>query len=82
MNKISAYWKAVITAAGSLLMIWNEYSPGFAAVLPASWSHGITIVVGVLTAVATLGVPNTTNDASVAANQSVRLNPRRHALPD
>lgn len=82
MNKLSAYWKVIVAGAGSLLMIWNEYSPGFADVLPASWSHGITLVVGILTAVATFGVPNTTNDPLVAAKQSVRLNPRRHELPD
>jgi hypothetical protein len=82
MSKISAYWKAVVAAAGALLMIWNEYSPGFADILPPSWSHGITAVVGLLTVVATFGVPNTTTDPVVAANQSVRLKPGRHALPE
>lgn len=75
MTKINAYLKAVVALAGSLLMIWNEYSPGFADILPASWSHTITVVVGILTAVATFGVPNTTRDPLVAADQSVRLKP-------
>jgi hypothetical protein len=75
MNKINAYWKAIVALAGSLLMIWNEYAPGFADILPASWSHTITIVVGILTAVATFGVPNSTTDPAVAAEQSVRLKP-------
>lgn len=82
MSKLSAYWKAIVAAAGALLMIWNEYSPGFADVLPASWSHGITLVVGVLTVVATTGVRNTTTDPLVAAKQSVALKPNRHALPE
>lgn len=73
MNNISAYWKAIVAAAGSLLMVWNEYSPGFADILPASWSHGITVAVAVLTAIATLGVRNTTTDPLVADTQSVAL---------
>ena len=82
MSKISAYWKAVVALAGSLLMIWNEYSPGFADVLPASWSHGITVIIGILTAIATFGVPNTTTDPVVAAKQSVQLRSGRHARPE
>lgn len=82
MTKISAYWKAVVALAGSLLMIWNEYSPGFLGVLPVSWSHGITVFVGILTAVATFGVPNTTTDPVVAAKQSVALKTGRHAIPE
>lgn len=82
MDRISRYWKAIVALAGSLLMIWNEYSPGFADILPPSWSHGITIAVGVLTVIATYGVPNVTNNPLVARDQSARLNPRRHMLPE
>ena len=74
MSKITAYWKAIVAAAGALLMIWNEYSPGFIGILPVSWSHTITVIVGVLTVIATYGVPNTTDDPTVAAKQSVKLN--------
>lgn len=81
-GKLSAYLKAVVALAGSALMIWNEYSPGFVGLLPVSWSHGITVAVGILTAVATFGVPNTTTDPAVAAQQSVRLKTGRHARPE
>jgi hypothetical protein len=81
MNTVSAYLKTIVAAAGTLLMVWNEYSPGFADILPASWANGISLVVAVLTFVATFAVPNTTTDPAVAANQSVRLKTGRHALP-
>jgi len=60
MDTIGRYWKAIVAACGAALMIWNEVQPGLSYILPASWSHGITIVVGVLTVIATWGVPNRT----------------------
>ena len=60
MDTIGRYWKAIVAACGVALMIWNEVQPGLAYILPASWSHGISIVVGVLTVIATWGVPNRT----------------------
>lgn len=82
MNKISQYLKAVVAFAGAALLVWNEYSPGFIGLLPVSWSHGISVVVGLLTFVATFSVPNTTTDPVIAADQSVRLRVGRHALPE
>lgn len=82
MNKITAYMKAIVAFAGSALMIWNEYSPGFIGLLPISWSHTISVVIGLLTFVATFAVPNWTNDPVVAANQSVRMRTNRHAKPE
>lgn len=82
MDTITRYMKAVVALAGTLLMIWNEYSPGFIGILPVSWSHGITVAVGLLTVIATAGVPNTTDNAAVAAKESVRLRPNRHERPD
>ncbi len=60
MDTIGRYWKAIVAACGVALMIWNEVQPGLAEILPASWSHGITTVVGLLTVIATWGVPNRT----------------------
>lgn len=82
LGKLTTYAKAIVALAGSLLMIWNEYSPGFADLLPASWSHTITIVVGILTTIATFSVPNLTDDPAVAATQSVTLKRGRHEAPD
>lgn len=82
MDKLSAYWKTVVAVVGTALMIWNTYSPGFTEILPASWSHNITLIVGVLMATGIFGVPNQTTDPNVAAGQSVRLKTGRHALPE
>lgn len=82
MNKITAYMKAIVAAAGAALLIWNEYSPGFIGLLPESWAHGISVVVGLLTFIATFAVPNTTTDPVIAADQSVRLRVGRHAKPE
>lgn len=57
MDTIRNYWKLITATAGSLLMFWNEVSPGLAGILPTSWSHGITVVVGVLTILSTYAVP-------------------------
>lgn len=82
MGKITAYWKIVVGAIGTALMIWNDYSPGFVGLLPESWGHNITLVVGILTATGIFAVRNTTTDPNVAAKQSVALRPGRHALPE
>ncbi len=82
MDKLSAYWKTVVAVVGTGLMIWNTYSPGFTELLPSSWSHNITLVVGILMATGIFGVPNTTADPVVAAEQSVRLKAGRHELPE
>lgn len=81
MNKISVYAKAIVAFAGSALLVWNEYSPGFIGLLPEEWSHGISVAIGLLTFVATFAVPNTTIDPVIAADQSVRLR-GRHAKPE
>lgn len=80
--KLTAYLKAIVAFAGSALLVWNEYSPGFIGLLPVSWSHGISVVIGLLTFVATFAVPNLTNDPAVAAAQSVVLRTGRHAKPE
>lgn len=82
MSKISQYLKALVAACGAALMIWNTYSPGFIGVLPESWAPVINLIVGIVTAVATWGVPNTTDDPAVAGTQSVQLRSGRHARPE
>jgi hypothetical protein len=82
MNKVSAYWKIIVGAIGTALMIWNDYSPGFVGLLPESWGHNITLVVGILTATGVFTVRNTTTNPAVAATQSVALRTGRHELPE
>lgn len=58
LAKVSQYWKAVVAAAGSALLIWNENSAGLSAIFPTSWHNGLAWVVGVVTVIATWAVPN------------------------
>lgn len=57
LAKFTNAWKAIVAACGAAVMIWNEVAPGISGILPVSWAHAITAVVGVLTVIATYGVP-------------------------
>jgi hypothetical protein len=83
MNKLSAYAKGVLGyVLPPLLIMVNDLFAGDSPwpQTQAEWLQYIlsSLVVGT----AVVATPNTTTDPVVAAKQSVRLKPGRHALPD
>lgn len=83
MGKLSAYAKAA--AALVLTVLTNLLSNFINGTTPWPQNGGewVTLVATSLAvALGVAGIPNTTTDPAVAANQSVQLRTGRHALPE
>lgn len=56
LDKLKAYWKAIIAFIGVVLLAVNQLSP----FLPVDWQHPAAVIIAVLTAVLTFAKSNET----------------------
>jgi uncharacterized membrane protein (DUF441 family) len=87
MNKITAQAKAIGAGVlGFVVYVLGRLATKDAVLPDLSpfdvYGWGLLIVSMLGSYLGIYGIPNTTNDPTVAANQSVKLKPGRHALPE